>query len=314
MSARQTFTFPDGFIPAATHPERKEFPYARLIIPLAKWWMRRVQKLDAVVIGAGKMPVDSPAMVAVNHTGYWDFVYGGIPSHFNGGRLVRFMAKKEIFDVPIAGFLMRAMHHISVDRAAGAKSAEEAVQRLKKGQVVGIFPEATVSRSFEIKELRQGAASIARDGGAPLIPLIIWGGQRIWTKGYKPVWRPKDAKLIIMVGDPVEVTEDAIATTDRLHTAMVQLMEQARAEYTERFGPMPTGVHWVPASMGGTAPTLEAATIEDREIAAERKRKRAEENEATRRRREEQARELEASPGAKKWLLKARFAWENRRR
>ncbi|HIW96064.1 MAG TPA: 1-acyl-sn-glycerol-3-phosphate acyltransferase [Candidatus Corynebacterium gallistercoris] len=257
------------------HREAREPIYGRVIIPLAKLWMRYVQRLDVIVEGVENIPSDGGAMIAVNHTGYWDFVYGGIPAHFRGGRLVRFMAKKEIFNVRGVGWLMRKMKHIPVDRADGQASVDEAIARLKKGQLVGIFPEATISRSFEVKEFRQGAAVIAREAGVPLVPLTIWGSQKIWTKGYKPVWRPKDAKLVMMVGSPVPVGEDAAETTTRLREAMVQQLERTRAVYEERFGAMPAGEHWVPASMGGTAPTLEEATAKDRADAAARKAKRA---------------------------------------
>ena len=139
---------------------------------------------------------------------------------------------------------------------------------------MGIFPEATISRSFEVKELRQGAAIIARGSGAPLIPIAIWGSQRIWTKGSKNNLRPKDAKLVISVGEPIEVTEDSIETTERLHEAMKAQLDEAQQEYVRRYGPMPKGESWVPARFGGTAPTLEEATAKDRADQAERKRKR----------------------------------------
>lgn len=274
-----TFNFPAEFTPSFTHPERKEFVYGRIIIRLAKLWMRYVQRLEVFIQHGERIPSQGPALIAINHTGYWDFVYGGIPAHFHGGRLVRYMAKKEIFDTPVAGPIMRACRHIPVDRADGAESVREATRRLRAGELVGIFPEATISRSFEIKELRQGAAVIAHEAPAPLIPMVLWGSQRIWTKGFKPVWRPKNAKIVMSVGEPVEVTEDAIATTERLHHALQQLLEDARTEYIQRFGPMPRGEYWVPASLGGAAPTLEEATAADREDQARRKQKRMQQEE-----------------------------------
>ena len=274
------FKTPAGFTPAAPHDEGKEMPYGRIIIRAAIAWMRVVQRLDVEVIGAENIPAKGGAMLAVNHTGYWDFVYGGVPAWVQAKRLVRFMAKKEIFDVKGVGALMRSMKHIPVDRADGQASANEAVERLRKGQLVGIFPEATISRSFEIKEFRQGAARIVQEadpnGSIPLIPMTLWGSQRIWTKGRKPNWFPKQARLVIVVGKPVEVTEDAAATTDRLHEAMVEQLDRTRQVYVDRFGPMPEGEYWVPAKLGGSAPSLEEATKEDRAAHEERKRKRAE--------------------------------------
>ena len=80
---------------------------------------------------------------------------------------------------------MRSLHHISVDRADGIESFRDAVRYLRAGEVVGIFPEATISRSFEIKEIKTGAARIAAEAGVPLIPVILWGTQRLMTKDHE---------------------------------------------------------------------------------------------------------------------------------
>ena len=87
------FTVPKSFTPAPLTAEAKEWFYGRTILPAAIGYMR-FQGLDITVEGAENMPVDGGAMVPVNHTGYFDFVYGGIPAFLNGRRLVRFMAKK----------------------------------------------------------------------------------------------------------------------------------------------------------------------------------------------------------------------------
>lgn len=274
MAKTAGFHLPDNFRAPRRNKERLEFPYGLVIAPLAKNWMRFVQRLEVVIQHPERIPTTGGALIAVNHTGYWDFVYGGAPAFFNGGRLVRFMAKKEIFDVKGVGALMRSMKHIPVDRADGERSVKEAVARLRKGQLIGIFPEATISRSFEIKELRPGAARIAHEAGVPLIPVTIWGSQRVWTKGFKPVWRPKNAKLVITVGEPIEVSDDIAATTQRLHDTLVAQLKGTQEEYISRFGPMPEGEHWVPARLGGSAPTLESATIKDRKDAAARKARR----------------------------------------
>ncbi|HMD12604.1 MAG TPA: lysophospholipid acyltransferase family protein, partial [Marmoricola sp.] len=110
--------------------------------------------------GTEHIPREGGALLSINHVGYIDFVLAGFaaqPVH----RLVRFMAKREAFDHRVSGPIMRSMHHISVDRADGIGSFKEAVRYLKEGELVGIFPEATISRSFEIKEIKSGAVRIA---------------------------------------------------------------------------------------------------------------------------------------------------------
>ena len=95
------------------------------------------------------------------------------------------MAKAAVFDHWFAGPFMRAMQHIPVDRKAGAAAFESAVRALKDGEVVGVFPEATISTSFTVKDLKAGVARMAVEAGVPIIPAAVWGGQRIATKGHK---------------------------------------------------------------------------------------------------------------------------------
>ncbi|WP_278257863.1 lysophospholipid acyltransferase family protein [Nocardioides convexus] len=104
-----------------------------------------------VVSGSEAIPRKGGALLAINHTGYVDFIYGGAGAEPRK-RLVRFMIKKEMMDAPGVGHLLRSFHHIRVDRASGVQSMKDALAYLKAGEVVGIYPEATISRSFEIKE------------------------------------------------------------------------------------------------------------------------------------------------------------------
>jgi len=134
------------------------------------------------VEGEENIPATGGAVIAVNHTGYLDFTYAGLPPR-SVKRYIRFMAKKEVFDDKISGPIMRALKHIPVDRGAGAESYKAAVSSLRGGELVGVYPEATISRSFEIKEFKSGAARMAIEAGVPIIPTVIWGAQRVWTKG-----------------------------------------------------------------------------------------------------------------------------------
>ena len=135
------------------------------------------------VEGEENIPATGGAVIAVNHTGYLDFTYAGLPPR-SVKRYIRFMAKKEVFDDKISGPIMRALKHIPVDRGAGAESYKAAVSSLRGGELVGVYPEATISRSFEIKEFKSGAARMAIEAGVPIIPTVIWGAQRVWTKGF----------------------------------------------------------------------------------------------------------------------------------
>ncbi|HHU67433.1 lysophospholipid acyltransferase family protein [Corynebacterium sp.] len=265
---RRGFYVPADLSPVPDHPvEGKESPYNRIIIPLARALMK-AQGIRLTVFGAENIPVDGPALLAINHTGYYDFIFGGIPAHLRGRRLVRFMAKKEIFDTPVIGRLMRSMKHLQVNRAAGAASREEAVERLRQGQLVGIFPEATISRAFELKDFKNGAARIAAEADTPLIPVVIWGSQRIWTKDHPKRLGRTNTPVFIRVGAPVDPNGDPDAAIQRLKDAMQVLLDRVRDDYGRAYGPFPAGEYWIPNADGGSAPTLTDARRIDTEARA----------------------------------------------
>ena len=132
--------------------------YPPVIVAIKTLWKYLGLRFD--FSGGENIPRKGGAILAINHVSYLDFAITGtavLPT----GRLVRFMAKKEIFDHTVAGPLMRGMHHINVDRSNGSASFVAALRALKAGEIVGIFPEGTTSTSFEIKELKSGAVRLA---------------------------------------------------------------------------------------------------------------------------------------------------------
>jgi 1-acyl-sn-glycerol-3-phosphate acyltransferase len=223
------------------------------------------------VVGQEHIPATGGGVVVLNHTGYLDFALAGTPFWRERGRLVRFMAKQEVFTSRVTGPLMRAMHHIPVDRAAGAASFRAAVEALRVGELVGVFPEATISRSFCLKEFKSGATRMARSAGVPLIPVTLWGSQRVWTKGRKPTIRAaRHIPISITIGAPLTPGRGVAADT-ALVSVMNDLLDATRARYPEAPGDDPW---WVPAHLGGTAPTPERAAELDVEDQLERARRR----------------------------------------
>ncbi|MCU1685479.1 MAG: phospholipid/glycerol acyltransferase [Amycolatopsis sp.] len=211
------------------------------------------------IAGTEHIPATGGAVIACNHISYLDFIYCGLGA-LPAKRLVRFMAKKEIFDNKIAGPLMRGMHHIPVDRDAGMASFREGVNRLKAGEVVGIFPEATISRSFTVKEIKSGAVRMAAAAHVPIIPMALWGTQRLWTKGRPKTLTKRHMPISVLVGEPMLPVkgEDRELLAKNLRTRMSELLDQVQAEYPEA----PRSLDekwWLPAHLGGTAPTPEEA-------------------------------------------------------
>ena len=227
----------------------------------------RLQGLKFTVTGVEQLPVTGGAVIAINHTSYFDFTFAGLPAYEQRrGRKVRFMAKKEVFDSKVSGPVMRSLRHIPVDRDSGSASFEEACLRLKEGELVGVYPEATISRSFEIKEFKSGAARMAIAADVPIIPHVVWGAQRIWTKGHpRNMWRPK-VPITIAVGEPIYPTLPPVELTALLHSRMQHQLERVQDAY----GPHPQGEFWVPRRLGGGAPSLAEADQMDRDEAAEK--------------------------------------------
>jgi len=213
--------------------------------------------------------------MAINHVGYLDFTFAGLAAR-PSKRLIRFMAKEVVFRHKLSGPLMRGMHHIPVDREAGSASFRAAITALKAGEIVGVFPEATVSVSFELKEFKTGTVRMARAAGVPILPTVVWGSQRVLTKGRRPNLRGRRTPIFISVGEPMHVPPkaDPEAVTAELHARMCRMLDEVRAAYPES----PTtdaDRWWLPASMGGTAPTREEAAVLEAAAAERRKAERA---------------------------------------
>jgi 1-acyl-sn-glycerol-3-phosphate acyltransferase len=249
-------------------PDPRDRPY-RLVIRLALI-VFRLFRFRFDVRGQEHVPATGGAIVCSNHVSFFDFTYLGlaaIPQH----RLVRFMAKSAVFTNRFSGPFMRAMHHIPVDRAAGAAAFDSAVRALKDGQVVGVFPEATISTSFTVKDLKAGAARMAVEAGVPIVPAAVWGGHRIATKTHDVVLR-RDVPVTVILGEPLvaEPGERPQSLLRRTRAAMEALLDEAQRSYPDQ----PAGDEdrwWLPAHLGGTAPTPEEAAVRDNEYAAGRK-------------------------------------------
>jgi 1-acyl-sn-glycerol-3-phosphate acyltransferase len=204
--------------------------------------------------GAHHVPRTGGAVLACNHVSYLDFIFCGFAAQ-PSRRLVRFMAKQEVFTHRLSGPLMRGMHHIPVDRDFGLGSYKAALGALKSGEVVGVFPEATISVSFTVKETKSGAARLAAAAGVPLIPVAVWGGQRLWTKGRPRTLTRRHVPVSILVGEPMHPArrDDHQAVSTQLRERMSTLLEQAQREYPDA----PAGPEdnwWQPAYLGGGAP------------------------------------------------------------
>jgi 1-acyl-sn-glycerol-3-phosphate acyltransferase len=220
--------------------------------------------------GLGHLPAEGGAVVASNHISYVDYLFVGLAAH-RRGRVMRFAAKRELFEHPLAGPLLRRTGQLRVDRESGAGEViERMAATAANGEVLGMFPEATISQAFVPKRAKIGAARIALRAGVPLIPAAVWGSQRIKTKGAPPHARsfPRGVAVSVAFAPPVDLSDgDPRAATDRLMGSITALVGDLQRTYPQQPA-RDDDRWWLPPHLGGTAPTLaEAEELAARESA-----------------------------------------------
>ena len=223
--------------------------YPPVIGALKTFWKYLGLRFDSK--GVENIPREGGAILAMNHIGYLDFALIGTCA-LPVKRYVRFMAKRELFDNKIVGPLLRGMHHISVDRSSGSASFVAALRALKSGEIVGIFPEGTISVSFELKEFKSGAVRLAIGADVPIVPVAVWGSQRIWTKKVKRDLSRKKVPIFVAFGKPLYFSMDSSVEEGEkeLRAAMQELLLDLQSRYPDSH----IGARWAPVRLGGSAP------------------------------------------------------------
>jgi len=219
-------------------------------------------RLKRRVSGVEHVPTTGGAVLAMTHFGYLEFALVEWATWLANRRRIRFMAKQSAFDKPIVGHLLRGMRHIAVDMKAGAAAYAQAVTALRNGELLGVFPEAGVSASFTVRELKTGAARLAAEAGVPIIPVAVWGGHRLMTKRRRIRFTERfGVPVSFAFGAPMAVApgEDPHTVTARLRTTLQELVDRLQTEYPVDG----TGEWWQPRHLGGTAPTPEEAAAAD---------------------------------------------------
>jgi len=218
----------------------------------------RTLGVDVRSIGHEHIPASGPGILASNHIGYLDFAFVSLAPPAPR-REVRFLARKEFFDHPVTGFLLRRLGQIPVDVHGDPMTAAAAAQTaLGRGELIGIHPEGTISPSFVPRRAKSGTIRLADASGAAVIPVAVWGSQRLLTKGRRP--RPaRGVTVVVRYGEPfVPTARTAMARSKELMARITELLVQSQAAYPQRPAPAPDD-WWLPAHLGGSAPTPQAA-------------------------------------------------------
>ncbi len=196
-----------------THP--LFFPYARFDID-----------------GVDNIPQTGAAIIVGNHRSYFDPMAMAV-TIARTDRTLRFLGKKEVFDAPIVGQIAAAMGGIRVDRGTGSEEPlKAAAEALEHGDMVAIMPQGTIPRGkafFDPKlKGRWGAARLAAMTGAPVIPIGLWGTEKVWPRSARlpNVLNIVDPPLItVRVGAPIALKyQSADADTKKIMKAITDLL------------------------------------------------------------------------------------------
>jgi len=197
----------------------------------SKDWSRdilRAAGTPVIVDGLDNIPPDQPVIYASNHSSMFDIwaLSATLPDS------VRFVAKKELFKIPLLGPAMRSAGHIPIDREARKKAFEaynEAARTIKRGVTPVVFPEGTRSRTGELLPFKNAPFGLAIAAQVPVVPIYVHHTFEILPKG---AWRLRPRPIHLMIGKPISTTglgpEDRERLRDEVRAAMVALQSKVR--------------------------------------------------------------------------------------
>ena len=215
----------------------------------------------------------SGAIIAITHFGYLDFAFAELEVWKHARAQMRFMIHQGAADHWLAGPAIRATGNVVVGYTSRTEAYDAAVAKLRAGEYLAVLPEAGVSRSFKVRECKTGAVRMAAEAGVPVIPVSVWGAHRLLTRGHgfspRRAWR---APVRVQVGEamrfPPEV--DPEAATAELRERLQAGIDACIADFPV---PAEPGAWWVPADLGGGAPTESERRRLDAEDAAKGRRR-----------------------------------------
>lgn len=209
----------------------------QVIMPFGRTELVLYANID--IEGTENIPAKGPAILAGNHRSYFDPLAVGYVVA-KRGRPVRFLGKKEVFDAPVVGDVARAMGGIRVERGSGSdEPLKEAAAALDAGEVVVIMPQGTIPRGkafFDPKlNGRWGTARLAAMTRAPVIPMGLWGTEKVWPRSAKlpNIFNVLDRPdVTVRIGPPVDLSYDDVeADTERIMDAIVEQLPPEAKEW-----------------------------------------------------------------------------------
>jgi len=173
--------------------------------------------------GVENMPTEGPVILAINHNSLWDplVAASSVP------RKVSFMAKEELFSIPVLGKIFLRLGAFPVKRGQGDMNAiRQSLAILKEGRVLGLFPEGTRSKNGETQKGLPGMVFLMEKSKAAVVPIKMFGTRHLLTKGWGNiavvVGKPMTADML-KAPEGVENRREWVA--DRIMQAMQELSE-----------------------------------------------------------------------------------------
>jgi 1-acyl-sn-glycerol-3-phosphate acyltransferase len=185
--------------------------------------------LKIEVKGSENIPPDGPAIYVSNHQSNFDIpiIYSGLPIPFN------WLAKKELFKIPLFGLGMKRNGNIPIDRSNRKTTIHSiiiAAQRIKEGTSVVIFPEGTRTPDGDLQEFKKGALLIAAKAQVPVVPIVIHGSYIIQPKDR---WRIEPGTVVLEILPPLPTndlkTRDIDQLTEKIHRLIAASLQGASA-------------------------------------------------------------------------------------
>lgn len=183
--------------------------------------------------GMEHIPATGGAILVANHMSHADPL---VCAHFvyDSGRWPQFLAKASLFDVPVLGWLLRKVRQTPVYRgtADAAKALDAAVTAVRGGAAVIIYPEGTITKEPDLWPMRgkTGVARLALATGAPVIPVVMWGPERIFDPRTKKLRLLPRAPVTVVAGEPIDLSKwaGAAATSATLCQMTDEIMLHMR--------------------------------------------------------------------------------------
>jgi len=211
------------------HPERAD--------PVIRGWCNAVLAAAGVredVQGVENLPAGTCVLVC-NHQSNVDapFVFARLPKH------IRFVAKKELYRIPIFGAAVKAMGNIRVERTGGSDADRDAirsaVEQVRTRTSILFFAEGTRSTDGKLRPFKKGAAILAIDAQVPIVPVAVAGAHEITPKG--GLWVHSGRPLVLRVGKPIPTAgltrDDRDSLTQQAHDAVAVLLAEGNRRVQE---------------------------------------------------------------------------------